>query len=105
METRPTMTTSPAVGGAFTSRTRIATAQGSRYLQQLCKHFAHKIPAEATPTAGAWVHGTKARPGPAKRAASAATSASKRGLDQVSPTARTKAAPCAVASSRRSLVG
>lgn len=24
--------------------TRVATEHGSRYLQQLCKHFAHKIP-------------------------------------------------------------
>jgi hypothetical protein len=24
----------------------------SRYLQQLCKHFAHKVPAEFTPEAG-----------------------------------------------------
>lgn len=32
--------------------TEIATASASRYLQQLCKHFAHKIPAEWTPSAG-----------------------------------------------------
>lgn len=30
----------------------IPTASGSRYLQQLCKHFAHKIPAECTPSEG-----------------------------------------------------
>ncbi|MCE1236931.1 MAG: DUF2218 domain-containing protein [Hyphomicrobiales bacterium] len=30
----------------------IATASASRYLQQLCKHFAHKIETEFTPTEG-----------------------------------------------------
>ena len=29
---------------AATSKTAIATEQASRYLQQLCKHFAHKLP-------------------------------------------------------------
>jgi len=52
METRPTMTTSPTVGDRFASRARIATAHGSRYLQQLCKHFAHKLPTTFDPTAG-----------------------------------------------------
>lgn len=28
---------------AATSRTAIATEQASRYLQQLCKHFTHKL--------------------------------------------------------------
>ncbi|MEM1049254.1 MAG: DUF2218 domain-containing protein [Pseudomonadota bacterium] len=28
------------------------TAHASRYLQQLCKHFAHKVDAEYTPEAG-----------------------------------------------------
>ena len=28
------------------------TAFASKYLQQLCKHFAHKVPAEWTPEAG-----------------------------------------------------
>ncbi|SES43059.1 hypothetical protein SAMN04490244_1237 [Tranquillimonas rosea] len=32
--------------------TRIPTAHASRYLQQLCKHFAHKIEAEHTAEAG-----------------------------------------------------
>lgn len=31
---------------------RLATAHGSQYLQQLCKHFAHKIEVEFTPTEG-----------------------------------------------------
>lgn len=52
MEAAPTMTTSPAVGGTFTSLARIATAHGSRYLQQLCKHFAHKLPTTFDPTTG-----------------------------------------------------
>lgn len=30
----------------------ISTPQGSRYLQQLCKHFAHKLPVECDPNAG-----------------------------------------------------
>lgn len=29
---------------AQTSKTAIPTEQASRYLQQLCKHFAHKLP-------------------------------------------------------------
>jgi uncharacterized protein len=34
------------------SRTYIATASGSRYLQQLCKHWAHKLKVEFTPLEG-----------------------------------------------------
>lgn len=34
------------------SHTEIATAQASRYLQQLCKHFAHKLPVTSDPAAG-----------------------------------------------------
>lgn len=34
------------------STARLTTANGSRYLQQLCKHFAHKIDVEFTPTHG-----------------------------------------------------
>lgn len=30
---------------AATSHARVATPNASRYLQQLCKHFAHKVPA------------------------------------------------------------
>ena len=30
----------------------LKTAHGSRYLQQLCKHFAHKAEVEFTPTEG-----------------------------------------------------
>jgi hypothetical protein len=30
----------------------VATAHASRYLQQLCKHFAHKLPATFDPTTG-----------------------------------------------------
>ena len=30
----------------------VATASASRYLQQLCKHFAHKIPTTFGPTEG-----------------------------------------------------
>jgi uncharacterized protein len=31
---------------------RIATDRGSIYLQQLCKHFAHRLPVEFTPQQG-----------------------------------------------------
>ena len=31
---------------------RVATEHGSRYLQQLCKHWSHKFPVEFTPTNG-----------------------------------------------------
>lgn len=31
---------------ALTANARIETAAASRYLQQLCKHFAHKLPVE-----------------------------------------------------------
>lgn len=34
------------------SHAEIATAQASRYLQQLCKHFAHKLPVTFDPAAG-----------------------------------------------------
>lgn len=34
------------------STANIETAHASRYLQQLCKHFAHKIPVEFTRTDG-----------------------------------------------------
>ena len=35
-----------------TSTARVETAHASRYLQQLCKHFAHKLPTTFDPTAG-----------------------------------------------------
>ena len=35
--------------------TSIATSNGSRYLQQLCKHFAHKIETSFTPEQGLWM--------------------------------------------------
>jgi hypothetical protein len=34
------------------SQTTVATEKASRYLQQLCKHFAHKIPVSFTPEKG-----------------------------------------------------
>ncbi|NDV01322.1 DUF2218 domain-containing protein [Pseudoroseicyclus tamaricis] len=34
------------------SDARLATPNGSRYLQQLCKHFAHKIEVEYSATEG-----------------------------------------------------
>lgn len=35
-----------------TSRTHVPTPLGSRYLQQLCKHWGHKLDVEFTPEAG-----------------------------------------------------
>jgi hypothetical protein len=32
------------IASLLSSEARIATPQSSRYLQQLCKHFAHKLP-------------------------------------------------------------
>jgi len=37
---------------AFFSHADVRTEMASRYLQQLCKHFGHKIPAEFTPEEG-----------------------------------------------------
>ncbi|WCT72141.1 DUF2218 domain-containing protein [Sphingomonas naphthae] len=37
--------------GAVTTAT-VATANGSRYLQQLCKHWSHKFAVDFTPEAG-----------------------------------------------------
>ena len=36
----------------FNSTARVPTAKASRYLQQLCKHFAHKLPVEFDPQDG-----------------------------------------------------
>jgi hypothetical protein len=36
----------------FTATAVVPTANASRYLQQMCKHFAHKIEVEFTPEAG-----------------------------------------------------
>jgi hypothetical protein len=37
---------------ALSSHADVHTEMASRYLQQLCKHFGHKIPAEFTPEEG-----------------------------------------------------
>jgi len=34
------------------SEARVSTERASRYLQQLCKHFAHKLPTSHTPQEG-----------------------------------------------------
>ena len=36
----------------LSSHADVRTQMASRYLQQLCKHFGHKIPAEFTPEEG-----------------------------------------------------
>lgn len=43
MEERPTMSETTAI---------ITTEHANRYLQQLCKHFAHKVEVEFTPDTG-----------------------------------------------------
>jgi hypothetical protein len=45
----------------FQSTVRIATASGSRYLQQLCKHWSHNLAVEFTPQAGTVVFPRDAR--------------------------------------------
>src|ERR1051325_9641730 len=39
-------------GTMFQSTAHISTAKGSRYLQQLCKHWSHHLAVEFTPEAG-----------------------------------------------------
>ncbi|MFD1696095.1 DUF2218 domain-containing protein [Roseibium aestuarii] len=39
------------------ARTTIETAHASKYLQQLCKHFAHKRPVTSTPEEGSITFG------------------------------------------------
>lgn len=39
------------------SNAKVATTHGSRYLQQLCKHWAHKFAVDFTPEAGSIVFG------------------------------------------------
>ena len=46
------MNTTPSIPHPVTSTTAIPTEQASRYLQQLCKHFAHKRPVEFDATSG-----------------------------------------------------
>ncbi len=36
----------------YRAEARVTTAHASRYLQQLCKHFQHKLPATFNETAG-----------------------------------------------------
>ncbi len=38
--------------GGATARARVTTANGSRYLQQLCKHWSHRFAVEFDPSAG-----------------------------------------------------
>ncbi|WP_316860442.1 DUF2218 domain-containing protein [uncultured Cohaesibacter sp.] len=37
---------------AFTSETTVTTENASKYLQQLCKHFGHKVETSFTPEEG-----------------------------------------------------
>lgn len=45
----------------FTSTARVPTASGSKYLQQLCKHWAHNLQVEFTPEKGTVVFPCDAR--------------------------------------------
>ena len=43
---------SPASGRGFSATAMVPTANGSRYLQQLCKHWQHNLPVEFTAERG-----------------------------------------------------
>jgi hypothetical protein len=45
----------------FETTARVPTANGSRYLQQLCKHWSHNLKVEFTPEAGTVVFPKDAR--------------------------------------------
>jgi hypothetical protein len=45
----------------FETTARVPTANGSRYLQQLCKHWSHNLKVEFTPQAGTVVFPKDAR--------------------------------------------
>jgi hypothetical protein len=45
----------------FETTARVPTANGSRYLQQLCKHWSHNLKVEFTPAAGTVVFPKNAR--------------------------------------------
>ena len=45
----------------FRSTVHIPTARGSRYLQQLCKHWSHNLAVEFTPQAGTVIFPRDAR--------------------------------------------
>jgi hypothetical protein len=45
----------------FETTARVPTANGSRYLQQLCKHWSHNLKVEFTPEAGTVVFPKNAR--------------------------------------------
>jgi len=45
----------------FSSTAHVPTAKGSRYLQQLCKHWSHNLTVEFTPQAGTVVFPRNAR--------------------------------------------
>jgi uncharacterized protein len=45
----------------FETTARVPTTNGSRYLQQLCKHWSHNLKVEFTPEAGAVVFPKDAR--------------------------------------------
>ena len=51
----------------FETTARVPTANGSRYLQQLCKHWSHKLNVEFTPEAGTVVFPKDARGAPVVR--------------------------------------
>ena len=47
--------------GAFSAAVEVPTASGSRYLQQLCKHWSHNLQVEFTPERGTVVFPHNAR--------------------------------------------
>jgi len=51
----------PALTEVFSTEAAVPTASGSRYLQQLCKHWAHNLTVEFTPEHGTVVFPKDAR--------------------------------------------
>jgi len=49
------------VSTTFSSTAQVPTASGSRYLQQLCKHWAHNLTVEYTPERGTVIFPRDAR--------------------------------------------
>jgi uncharacterized protein len=45
----------------FKTTARVPTPNGSRYLQQLCKHWSHNLPVDFTPDAGKVIFPKNAR--------------------------------------------
>jgi hypothetical protein len=58
---RPNFTKVTTMTQTFSTTAAVPTASGSRYLQQLCKHWAHNLTVEFTPEQGTVVFPKDAR--------------------------------------------